>query len=429
MHLEGTVTVSPEIDDTEDYSGFEVLVAQQTPEGVDTLAWSITGRDGTFSTDVQAPARDLYPLVVQRRGETLASTSIVVAEGDSATFSTQLPVERPIRINSFENSAWAAYENTIGVHRQRIVERLQGDEEFQVDQMESNVRQTAEILWNLQDTYANTLGAAHSMAEAAILLEGWDDDAAIERARTLDVSNPRLDEVVQSVRHAVMRQEGVEPAIEFVREFMERAPDEEQRAAMQAEIARIHIEEGQQDEALAAARELRDQFPDSAWAEWADRAEYEVRNLMPGMEAPTFAAETVDEQPLDLEEMRGRPMMLEFYVPSNDLFQRQLQERNALYEGTRDSDLEFLSVSLQPDTLQNEAFFDGREIPGTHVFATEELANTLIEQYNIGALPTRVLIDSEGNIVSKYESGAIGALQDDIASLIGADFPMEGESE
>lgn len=422
-HVEGTVTVSPEVDDSGDYSGFDVLVAQQTPEGVDTLGHATTDVDGRFAMEVVAPQRDLYSLVIQRRNETVASTSLVVADGDSASFEVDLPMERPIRVSSFENSAWMAYENTMGVHRQRLIDQLQAEDEdleaFQTDQMEGQVRQTADILWNLQDSYESSLGAQYAMAESATMLVGWDEALALDRAERIEPTNPRFAEVGQSVRPAVQQMEGRDAAVAFLQDFHDRATTTDQRAALRTEMARLYIEEGEQDEALAIAEELREEYPDTPWAEWAERAEYEVRNLMPGMAAPTFTAETVEEQSIDLDALQGQPVLLEFYVPSNDLFQRQLPERNALHEGASESDLAYLSISLQPDTLQNEAFFDGREVPGTHVFATEELAESLIETYNIGALPTRVLIDAEGNIVNKYEGGALGALQDELTTLIG----------
>lgn len=424
--LQGTIRVNPEVDSTEDYAGFEVLVAQQAGESVDTLGYATTDRQGRFRTEVVAPERALYPLIIRRRGTTLATANYVVADGESATLNVELPQgNRLLRIRSTENSAWLAYQNTMIMHRRSLVQDLQGDstQTGSMGQMGQSVEQTASILWHLDDSFPHTLGAAYARAEAVLLLEGWDDSLAVARAREVEPSNPRYVEVARSARRAQARRAGQQAALTLVRAFQERARSENQRAALQAEVVRAHIDSLEQDAAVAAARTLVETYPNSRWTRWADRAAYEVKNLMPGMEAPEFTVTTWTGEELSLPDLRGRPVVLEFYQPSNDLFQKQLPTRKALYEGTRAANLALVSISLQPDTLLNEAFFEGRDLPGTHVIATEEEARAFVETYNIGALPTRFLIDAEGKIVGKYVGSAFAALQEELARRIDSGPP------
>src|SRR5690554_2390239 len=63
-HLQGRVTVSAEIDTTENYSGFEVIVGREGVDGLDTLAFAVTDAGGFFETDVDAPGRGIYPLLI-----------------------------------------------------------------------------------------------------------------------------------------------------------------------------------------------------------------------------------------------------------------------------------------------------------------------------------------------------------------------------
>ena len=419
-HLSGRITVSAEVDSIPDYRGFEVLVVQQAPDGaVDTLGFDVTSQQGAFATDVFAPGAGIYPLIVRRRGATVAATDYVVAEADSAEVVMELPLRRPITIRSTENSAWTAYQNTMALHRQALIDNLRDTTQTSTSgAMEARIQQTAQVLWSMRTTYPNTLGAAQSVAESISLLEGWSDSLVVARAQQVDPSNPRYVQVARAARRAEARRSGQAEALAVLSQFQERAASPNQRAGLQAEIVRAHIDSLEQDEALAAARTLAQDYPDTPWSAWAQRAEYEVANLLPGMTAPVFQATTWEGEPLALTNLRGRPVVVEFYQPSNELYRGQLARRNALYEATRGADLRMIAVSLQPDTLLNEAFFEGRELPGTHVVATEELARELIQKYNIGSLPTRLLIDASGRIVDKYVGSAFARLQDDVLERI-----------
>lgn len=424
-HLQGRITVSPEVDSTQDYRGFEVLVLQQTPEGaLDTLGYDVTDRTGTFATDVFVPEKGIYPLVVRRRGTTVATTDYVVAEADSARVDMELPLRRPINIRSTENSAWTAYENTMALHRQSLIESLQDTTQSASDDaVEARIQQTVQVLWSMRNTFSGTLGAAQGAAESISLLEGWNDSLVVARAREIDPSNPRFVEVARVARRAEARRSGQAVALDLVRSFQQRASSTNQRAALQAEIVRAHIDSLEQEAALDAARILAQEYPDTPWSDWAERAEYEVSNLLPGMTAPTFQATTWDGASLDLADLRGQPVIVEFYQPSNELYRGQLAARNALYEATRPTNLQMISVSLQPDTLLNEAFFEERDLPGTFVVASEALARELVETYNIGTVPTRLFIDAEGRIVNKYVGSAFARLQQDVQERLDALAP------
>jgi peroxiredoxin len=413
--LQGRITVSAEVDSIPDYRGFEVLVVRQAPDGaVDTLGYDVTNQQGAFATDVYAPGPGIYPLIVRRRGSTVAATDYVIAEGDSAEVEMELPLRRPITIRSTENSAWTAYQNTMALHREALIQNLRDTTQTNPEgSMESRIQQTAQVLWSMRTTYPNTLGAAQSMAESITLLEGWNDSLVVARSKTIPPTNPRYVEVARAARRAAARLDGQAEALDVLRQLQEKALSPNQKAALQAEVVRAHIDSLEQDEALAAARSLAREYPDTPWSAWAERAEYEVANLLPGMTAPVFQATTWEGEALSLTDLRGQPVVLEFYQPSNELYRGQLARRNALYEATRPADLRMISVSLQPDTLLNEAFFEGRELPGTHVVATEDLARELIEKYNIGSLPTRLFIDASGRIVDKYVGSAFSRLQED----------------
>jgi peroxiredoxin len=281
-----------------------------------------------------------------------------------------------------------------------------------------NVRQTSSILWGMRDSYGGTYAAQIATVESLALLESWNDSLVVARAKQVDPSNPRFITAGRIARRAEARLNGQEAAVALLGGFKERATTDGQRAALQAEVVRARIDSVQEEQALAAADVLADTYDDTRWADWAERARYEVENLLPGKEAPGVQVRTTQGETLDLEQFNGYLVVLEFYHPSDEMYQRQIPTRNALYEATRTDSVAFISVSLEPDSLLNRAFFEGRTLPGKHVIAPDGTDDDLVEAYNVGAVPTRYLIDRDGTIVDKYPGAAFFSMQDAITQRL-----------
>ncbi len=417
-HLEGTITVQADVDSAGDFGGFRLLVARVADAQVDTLGHAVTDAEGRFATRVTAPARGVYSLFVARAGELLATSEYVVADGDSARLRIELPTRRTLLpVRSYENAAWQSYRTTMALHEQAMrddLQRLMDD----ADALDRGVRQTVTLLWDLRETYPGTLGAAAAAAEAIALLDGFDDAQAVQYARAIDPAHPQYVRIAQIARRAQARREGHAAALDLLRTFRAAAPNDAARAALQAEVVRAHLDSLDAEAALAAARTLRTRYPDTGWGAWARRAEYEVKHLLPGRPAPAFEVVTVAGDTLALADLRGRPVVLEFYRPGDRAFERQLPARRALYEATRPLDLALVSVSLEPDTLLSEAFFEGRDLPGTHVIAPGGLDDDLVQTCNLGTVPTRFLLDRDGRIVGKYPGAAYTALERDVTPML-----------
>ena len=419
-YVEGRITVRSDIDATGDYSGFRVLVADANGRSIDTLGIATTGTDGRFQMNVAAPERGIYPLMIWgRQGQRrLASTDYVVARGDSATLEVELPLEgRRFFVRSSENAALSAYRNTMAQHRRTLVKRLQTDARDSTT-MSRSIRQTSSTLWNLQETFPGAYASQLAATESLSLLSGWNDSLVVARAKEIEPSNPRFVEVAQIARRASSRLHGQEAALDLLDTFAKRAQTNQQRAGVQTARVRAFIDSLQADAALAAAQKLKNEYPNTKWAEWADRATYEVNNLLPGTEAPSLTATTVSGDSLALQALRGRPVVLEYYRPGDDLFARQMATRNALYRATRADSVAFVSISVEPDTLLHEAFTENRSFPGHHVIAPGGLDGPLAKTYNIADVPSRVLIDEEGKMVGRYSGAAFLAFQEDLTRLL-----------
>lgn len=422
-YLEGRFTVDPEIDPTPDYRDFEVLVAAPDSAGTDTLGFATTDSTGAFRMAIEAPDRGIYPFYVSRRGVTLYAGELAVAEGDSATVTAQFPVDnRLLRVRSAENAAWMAYRNSKAQYNNALVRMLQegayGDAE-----MRRNVNQAATILWSLRETFPGTIGADIAAAESVVMLDGWNDSLLVARAREITPANPSFVDVGRAARRAQARLGGQAAALELVRAFQEKTDDAEQKAGLQSEVVVAYSDSLQREEALDAARTLKQTYADTPWASWADRAIYEIEHLSPGMPAPGFELTAREGQPVRLDRLKDRYVVLEFYHPQEETYQRQLATRNALHDAVGRDTLAFVSISVLPDTLLNDAFAEGRIFPGIHVIAPEGLQSDVARAYNVNTVPTRVLVDREGRIVRKYVGNTLARLQEDLIALLREEQP------
>lgn len=413
--FKGMLSIRAEIDPSTDYRGFEVLVAGDNAGEPDTLGYAITDSTGSFSMQVNAPRRGVYRLIISRLGQIQVSGQMAVAEGDSASLVAAFPLRgRNLRIRSPENASLQAYQNIRAQHEQALVELVQS-QVYDEEEVRARVSQTTMILWNLQQTFPNSMGAELAVAESILMGTGWEDSVAVARMQQLSPSNGRYGDAARAARKAKARLSGQSAALALLNDLMERAETELQRAEIASERVLAHIDSMEFDAALSATETMQDDFEGTQWAIWAERAAYEVQNLLPGMEAPAFAVREANGDSLKLRDLRGRYVVLEFYRPEDDLYQRELPGRNDMIEVIGADQIEVVSISMQPDTLVNEAFFEERVAPGRHVYGGQEVA----QKYNINILPTRYLIDPEGNLVDKYVGGTMAALHEYMIALLG----------
>lgn len=411
--FEGTISIRPEVDLSKNYRGFEVLVAQSKDGEPDTLGYAVTDSSGYFSMQVTAPARGMYGLVISRVGQILASGRIIIADGDSASLVAAFPLNgRTMRIRSLENSAWQAYQNTLAQHERDLVELVQSGA-YEEEAVNARYSQTTAILWELQQTFPNSMAGELAAAEAIVMGSGWNDSLAVARMRELSGSNARFTDAARSARHAQARLAGQSAALALLDEMTERTESSVQRAEIASERVLAYMDSSQFDTALAVAQSMREDFVDTQWATWAERATYEIQNLLPGMEAPNFAVRDASGDSLSLQDLRGKHVILEFYRPEDDLYQRELPGRNNIFTVLGADQVEIVSISMQPDTLVNEGFFEERVAPGRHVYGGLDVA----QQYNIHVLPTRYVIDPQGNLVDKYIGGTMAALYEYMVGL------------
>lgn len=414
---EGTLEIAGQPDSTRDFSGFEVLLANQLDGDIDTLAIATTDMDGFFRLDISAVTGGIYPLIVRRAGVHLSTDQFVIAEGDTAVISGTYPLNgKRLRIISRENSAWMAYLNTKAQHNASMLRMLEaGDSAKQ--SIPQIAEQTAAILWSLRSLYSGTFGADLASVESIQMLEGWNDPLAVDRIQELRLDNQHIVDAVRSARRSEARIAGLDASIALISYYIQELDDVKAVAALTAELVIAYSDSLRSEEALEAALSLRRGFPDSEWARWASRAAYELENLLPGMPAPPFSVKTRDGGTFALDDANGRYFVLEFYEPLNKAFRQELAERDAVFAAMNPLMFLTLSVSVETDDDINEALFEEGDHAGLFAFAGSN-ESEIASVYNIHVLPTRFLIDPDGIIVAKYSGLGLRPLEKDLVALV-----------
>lgn len=412
--FEGTLQIQPDIDLSTDYSGFEVLVTRDLNGEPDTLGYAMTDSTGYFSMQVTAPQRGVYRLLISRLAQIQASGQIAIAEGDFASMTASFPLRgQNIRIRSEENASLHAYQNIRIQHEKALVDLVQS-EVYDDQKVLRQIMQTSMILWNLQQTFPNSMGSELAAAEAIIIGAGWQDSVTVARMRELPNTNPRFGEAARNARRSESRLNGQSSAIMFLKELSERADSELHQGEIASEKVIAHMDSMEFQLAIAQAQWMQEEFESTQWGIWAEKTVYEIENLLPGMEAPGFIVRDILGESITLEELKGKYVILEFYQPEDEVFQRELPGRNNLMQTLGDEKIEIVSISMQPDTLVNEAFFEEREVLGRHVYVGGDISGI----YNINLLPTRYLIDPDGILINKYVGGAMAAIYEYMINLV-----------
>jgi hypothetical protein len=417
-YAEGSFIISTQTDSTRDFSGFEILVAGNIDGDVDTLGIAETDVEGSFSMNIDADAEGIYPLIVSRAGSRMAVDELIVVNKDSTRITGRFPLgARKLRIISQENAAWTAYKNAKSFHNKELVRLLKAKGYFESD-IKRIVMQTSTILWSLRNSYPGTIGANLATAESVTMLAEWNDSLAVERAEEVSVDNPNIVKVVRSARKSIARLAGQDSSVSYIKSFVTRVEDPDLQAELEAELVIAHTDSLERDEALSTALDLRRKHPESKWAEWAATAAYELENLMPEMSAPAFSTITRDGVQVSQDSFNGKFFILEFYDPKSEAFRRESEARSQLYAALDDRLFGTLSVSVEPDSVINEAIFDESTLEGSFVFPPGGYQSELARAYNIHVVPTRYLIGVDGRIISKYVGPALGSLEQDLVAII-----------
>ncbi len=122
--------------------------------------------------------------------------------------------------------------------------------------------------------------------------------------------------------------------------------------------------------------------------------------LLPVGDASDFEVSTPSHGVFNLDRLKGRPLVLNFWFPSCPPCRAELPDLQAAYEGHAD-EIQFLGVQLLglDSAEEGQEFLDelGIEYP-----SGADAENQMVRDFEIVGFPTTIFIDSDHNIVKKH---------------------------
>jgi peroxiredoxin len=115
-----------------------------------------------------------------------------------------------------------------------------------------------------------------------------------------------------------------------------------------------------------------------------------------GSTAPTFALETVDGKEIELNDLKGKGVFLNFWGTWCEPCKKEFPYMASQYREFKDQGIEVIAVNVGESNLAVNNF---RKSYGVNFPVAIDKDRQLLEAYDVDPLPTTFLINPEGKVV------------------------------
>ncbi len=420
--ISGIITVDHNLDDTGDYSGIGVAIIEydRSAERIDTLFYAVTDVNGMFSDNARFKERDEYVVSVTRNQRLISTATLVLSEGDDVEIRAEIPAfAETFRAKSRENNAVSDYRR-VERNYNRVVDYINsGVAEVTQDTIPVLLRTWSDLYWSVDELHPNTLASETATLRSIEVIEGWDDELALARAKHGLANKKRFTADRASIAAgALTRLQGADQGLAFIDSLLQTGIPEEDAILLEMRKIEILVEHDQAEEALKLLAEFRENHGDDSTLEhWADIYSYDLQHLAQGMEAPFFELRLRDERTVRNSDFEGRYLLIEVVDLATPRYMTQHTLMNFFHEEVKD-EVQFLTVPTNESAITISAFYEERPSNWPVAKAREVHRAELMDTFNVVVKPTRLLIDPDGKIVRKYTGTEFSIIEQDIRTLL-----------
>jgi len=416
-HISGKITVADSVDASKDYSGIGYLVIKRdSTQKADTVFYAKTDKDGNFSGKTVTSFKGLYPVYITRNQKILASSSIILTESDSVKIRAELPAyNQTEKLFSREYEAKGVFDR-LNKNFSRIAQFVNAGK-VTPDTLPIILKNWSDIYWSVHKKYPGTIAANESVVESLRLLTGIDDEYLLQRYDSLKTDPDLRVAMARAAGEAVARTQGLEKSLEFLKKRQQEAPTEAQALQIIRNQIELLADSNEYARANAMIKEHQQLFNAIKGAKsWATYFKKETGRLAPGNPMPEFKL-SVGKDSLSNESFKGNVFVLEVAGLTSETFQSQFVELNSIVPLYKQKNVTWLTIPLDPQATI-DAFVETRnpnwKFANAHNFEQYRLMDSL----NIIQIPTRFLVDKNGNIIRKYKPSEINWLLNDILKAV-----------
>jgi thiol-disulfide isomerase/thioredoxin len=402
--LEGKFSVADSIDNTGDYSGIQLIITYQenVDAAIDTLFNKETNKDGIIKGKVEFPRKNIYPVFIKRNGNQVGATQFILADKDTLKFSGELPgLDKNFELSSREQNAMDTF-NRINRGFNRVTAYINAGA-VEDSLLYDEVLKWSDLFWEVAQKNPNTLAANLSTSESVRLLDIIDKDKMMKR---IDESLENEDMIFVAVNYGfphLSDKNGLNNGISYLDSLADLTNDEDLILGLEQKKIEVMYDSSRVEEAKLALEQFEKKYKNKANAMgWAKNIGYDLAYLAPGFRVPSFSFVTQEGDSVNSSTLLGKPYIIEITPVASRLYQNQYDRTMVIHQIYQNYDLEIFTIPLDRSEVTVNAFFDERiKHWGVAAFGTFDIQE-LIEKFNVTDVPTRILIDQNGNIVRKY---------------------------
>jgi thiol-disulfide isomerase/thioredoxin len=129
------------------------------------------------------------------------------------------------------------------------------------------------------------------------------------------------------------------------------------------------------------------------------------RTFITGIEAPNFTANTPEDKPLSLKDLRGKVLLVDFWASWCGPCRRENPNVVLMYNKYHAKGFEILSVSLDSDKSRWLGAIQQDGLIWNHVSDLKGWQNDAAKLYAVTSIPQTILLDKDGKIIARNLRG------------------------